>query len=88
MIDGSTLFAGTNGNGVYRSSDNGDTWKQINTGLTDNFVDALAFHDQVIFAGSSGAGGVDASMNNGDQWVLSSTGLTDPHVICLVMKLQ
>ena len=38
-----TVYAGTESNGVYRSTDSGNiTWTQVNTGLTDTSVDALA----------------------------------------------
>jgi len=37
------IFAGTIDDGVFRSSDNGDNWSQINTGLPDpEWVEALA----------------------------------------------
>ncbi len=51
-----TFFAGTDG-GVFRSSDNGDNWSPINTGLTDTDVLALAFNSNGdIFAGTNGGG--------------------------------
>src|SRR6185369_12181501 len=37
----STLYAATNSNGVYRSTDSGSTWNAINTGLTNLTVRAL-----------------------------------------------
>ena len=38
------IFAGTDGGGVFRSRDNGATWSQINTGLTNTDVRALAIN--------------------------------------------
>ena len=49
-----TLFGGAAG-GVFRSSDNGDSWSQINTGLTNTSVSALAVNSSDdIFAGTNG----------------------------------
>jgi len=51
------LFAGTRGGGILRSSDNGDTWVQVNNGLTAKDVWALIVNqDDVVFAGTSGGG--------------------------------
>ena len=33
-VSGTTLFVGTNGSGVFRSTDNGTSWKTVNTDLT------------------------------------------------------
>lgn len=46
------VFAGTNGDGVYRSTDNGLTWIQIINGLTNLYVYSLAAHqNDDIYAG-------------------------------------
>ena len=51
-INGSNIFAGTDGGGVYLSSNNGSSWAAVNTGLTDNYVNALAISGSNIFAGT------------------------------------
>ena len=38
----STLYAGTGGGGVFKSTNGGGTWGAVNTGLTDTVVFALA----------------------------------------------
>ena len=65
-----TLFAGTPG-GVFRSVDGGDTWEEINQGLTNTNVRALVVSpafaiDDTLFAGTNG--GVFRSTDRGDTW--------------------
>jgi len=71
------IFAGTAGginalrvlgDGVFRSTDNGDSWTQVNTGLTNESVGCLAINSSGhIFAGTYG-GGIFRSTDNGGTW--------------------
>ena len=46
------LFAGTMGRGVFRSTNNGDSWTDYNTSLTNLHVQSLAINSNgYIFAG-------------------------------------
>jgi photosystem II stability/assembly factor-like uncharacterized protein len=64
------LFAGTNGSGVYRSTDGGDTWIGVSNGLDNKNVLCMAIGPQgEIYAGSMYYGHVFRSSNNGDNWV-------------------
>jgi hypothetical protein len=47
------LFASTTG-GVFLSTNNGESWKAVNTGLTDTDVRALALAGTNLFAGTWG----------------------------------
>ena len=48
------LFTGVLGGGVYRSTNNGDTWMQVNNGLsTDNYLLALAANSTMLFRRNS-----------------------------------
>jgi photosystem II stability/assembly factor-like uncharacterized protein len=52
---GAYVFAGTEGDGVYRSSDHGDTWAKTdvtNTLLAQQFVFTFCTKDQALFAGA------------------------------------
>ena len=75
----STLYAGTVAEGVFRSTNGGDSWETINTGLTDLEVHALEIDPitpPTLYAGTT-ALGVFRSSNGGNSWEAINTGLTD-----------
>ena len=55
-VSGTSLFAGTSGGGVFRSTDNGASWTAASTGLTSTTVRALAVSGTSLFAGTGGGG--------------------------------
>jgi photosystem II stability/assembly factor-like uncharacterized protein len=64
--NGSTLFAGTDGGGVFRSTDNGTTWQKINDNQLAQ-TSALAASHAIVFAGIAGSE-IFRSTNNGATW--------------------
>ena len=79
------IFVGTQGGGVFRSTDNAETWTGINNGLTATNVRALAISPtDHIFAGTFG--GVFRSTDNGDHWIAVNNGLEFPFVISLAVN--
>jgi photosystem II stability/assembly factor-like uncharacterized protein len=76
------VFAGTHslmgkGGGMFRSTDNGDTWTEQNGGFTALDVNSVVISPiGHIFVGA--AGGVFRSMNDADQWSDISSGLLPP----------
>jgi len=79
------IFAGHDGAGIYRSSDNGAGWTVANTGLTNGSVNALALNTGgEIFAGTFD--GVFLSTNNGNSWTPVNTGLTNKRVRALALN--
>ena len=80
------IFAGTEFGGVFRSTDNGDIWTELNNGLTATNVSSLAINSTGhIFAGSFG-GGVFRSTDNGDTWTEINNGLTNTFVYSLAIN--
>src|SRR5215472_7332761 len=51
------IFVGTQGGGIFRSTESGETWTEVNNGLTDTNVRALAINSAGdIFAGTWSGG--------------------------------
>ncbi len=71
-----TLFVGTNGAGIYKSTDWGANWVQINNGLggATNFR-AIESKGNTLFAGGQIGTGVYRSTNFGASWTLLAGGL-------------
>ena len=54
-----TLYAGTNGFGVFKTTSGGSSWTELNTGLTNKGVHALALNPTApgdLYAGTGGGG--------------------------------
>ena len=73
------LYAGTYGDGVYRSTDNGVTWNPVNNGLTDTHIYGLAAHPTAanILLAATLEQGVFRSTNGGDSWQRTSPSGAD-----------
>jgi hypothetical protein len=76
---GTNLFAGAYPGGVFLSTNNGTNWTGVNSGLTNDAVDALLVAGGYLFAGTDG--GAFRSANNGTSW--APAGLTGISVNCL-----
>jgi hypothetical protein len=90
-VSGTNLFAGTyffppttTYGGVFLSTNNGTSWTEVNTGLTNINVYAFAVSGTNLFAGTSG--GVFLSTNNGTSWTEVNTGLTYPVAYALAVS--
>ena len=81
------IFAGTYGSGVFRSTDNGNTWTNVNNdNLRYCYVYALAINSSgYIFAGTYGSG-VFRSTDNGNTWTQINNGLTNIYVYSLTVS--
>ncbi|HUN66698.1 MAG TPA: fibronectin type III domain-containing protein [Bacteroidota bacterium] len=74
-LNGTTVFAATESDGVYRSTDNGLTWDSLNAGF-GGFKDvrSLASGGSAMYAGLD-PGGMYRSTNNGLSWDSINAGL-------------
>jgi hypothetical protein len=78
---GSSLYAGTEG-GVFLSTNNGESWFAINSGIYNQTINSILISGSTIFAGSNG--GVYITTNNGAMWYNSSYGMTNQEINSLV----
>ena len=81
------LAVGTEDDGVYISTDHGDTWTQMNNGLTTKTVYALAFapqNDAVLYAGTF-RGGIFKSSDRGNRWEAVNTNLVNLDIHALLV---
>jgi ligand-binding sensor domain-containing protein len=82
---GGHLFAGTS-KGIFRSTDDGLSWTQLNSGLTDTTVLSIAVDaDGECFAGTL-SGGVFRSTDDGASWTQTNTGLTRTSIYSLAVN--
>ncbi|PYM65198.1 MAG: hypothetical protein DME11_11110, partial [Candidatus Rokuibacteriota bacterium] len=85
-----TLYAGTSGDGVFKSTDGGTTWRAVNTGLDPRrCCFALAIDPQTpttLYASTDG--GVFKSTDGGESWGGVNTGLTNPFARALAIDPQ
>ncbi|HZL82167.1 MAG TPA: stalk domain-containing protein [Candidatus Deferrimicrobium sp.] len=92
----STLYAGSY-YGVFRSSDSGNHWTEVDTGIAGVSEDDGTLHrnvtslaadpamPMVLYAATNG-GGVFCSTDKGDHWTPMNTGLSDLHAGSLVIS--
>jgi photosystem II stability/assembly factor-like uncharacterized protein len=89
-----TVYAGTDGDGVFRSTDGGGSWGTVNAGLGSLYVSALIIDPNTpstLYAGttprplSGGGGGVFQSTNSGASWSAVNTGLIGTGVHALAI---
>ena len=91
-VSGTNLFAGTDGGGVFLTTNNGTSWTSANTGLiylVYTRVRALAISGTNLFVGIFDAGyygGIYLSTNNGTSWTHVSTGLENTDVTALAVS--
>lgn len=83
-VSGPDIYAGTEGLGIFRSTNNGLSWTAVNAGLTDLYIRAIVIKGSNIFAGTSG--GVFRSTNNGAGWNLVYVGMQSIPIYSLVVK--
>jgi uncharacterized protein (TIGR03437 family) len=79
-VTGSSLFVGTDGDGVYVSNDGGNSFAP--SGLAGKRITTLLANGINIMAGTQGDG-VYLSNNSGASWVQSNTGITNLDVTSL-----
>lgn len=78
---GNNIYLGTDGEGVFCSTNNGESWTNSNVGLTNTTVRALTVDGTNVFAGT--ASGIFLSTNNGESWTATNNGLTNTNIYAI-----
>ena len=81
------IFASSFGSGVFRSTDNGTSWLEADSGLTDKSVLHITSSGVYLFAGTM-SGGAFCSTDNGISWSKINSGLVNSNVRCFVVNGQ
>jgi photosystem II stability/assembly factor-like uncharacterized protein len=79
----STLYAGTWGSGIYKSTDGGKTWYWKSQGLENFYVSAIAVdpnNSKIAYAGTY-TGKVFKTTDGGENWFHSSTNIQDQAIV-------
>ena len=78
-FSGNTLFLSAQ-NGIYRSTDQGQTWSNVSTNLKDDISLVLRINSEGILYAGGFTSGIWRSADSGVNWTLwSQSGLTAPH---------
>jgi len=85
-VMGTMLFAGTNGGGVYRSTDGGASWMQVNHGLTEPYIETFAVSGSKLFVGTTYFTGVFLSTDSGATWATVNSGMHGSRVEALAIS--
>lgn len=84
-VNSNNIFAMTADNGVFLSTDNGESWTAVNNGLSFYNGTALVVSGNNIFAGFLGEG-IYLSNNNGTSWKSIDSGLTNKNIVALAIS--
>lgn len=77
-----TIYAATDGGGVFKTTNSGGTWVPVNSGITNAYVVALTVdpaNGQNVYAGTNG-GGIFKTINGGNSWVAVNAGLVNASI--------
>ena len=72
-VSDSSIFAGTDGDGIFVSTDNGESWVSINEGLQSKIIRTIFIYGTTIFAGTETGASITA--DNGKTWNTINSGL-------------
>lgn len=78
-----TLYAGTDGTGVFKTTNGGTSWYPVNIGLGNTRILSLGIdplQPNTVYAGTY-RGKLYKSFNGGQSWFLSSVGIQDEAIV-------
>ena len=78
---GSTIYAASLADGVYKSTNYGTSWVPVINGLTNLKAESLYAVDSTLYVGTY-YGGVFKSVDGGANWIPANQGLSNETVYC------
>lgn len=84
-VDAEHVYIGTQIGEMRRSSDGGQTWQSINSGLPDSSIFITLYQEPGLLLLCTGKG-VYRSTDNGDAWSRTGAELTGPYTCHQVMR--
>ncbi|HPN38763.1 MAG TPA: T9SS type A sorting domain-containing protein [Melioribacteraceae bacterium] len=82
-----TIYVGTLSKGMFKSTDNGFSWIEINNNLPIKQVWSVNVINGVVFIGTN-SGGIYKSTNNGESWESSNNGISNNAIIKDINKYE
>lgn len=86
----SVLYAGTQGAGVFKTTNGGTSWVKANSGISTYTVNALAINlddNDIIYAGVQGQQGVYKSTDGGSTWTAANKNIkANSNVLALAIN--
>lgn len=84
------VYAATHEHGVYRSTNYGNDWQEVNEGIEDEsgravVVDPSVSAPGIVYYGVWHGSGVYKSINGGGEWTLKDAGLLSARIYSLVV---
>lgn len=85
-VSPAAIYAGTAGSGVYMSTDGGDNWSAVNTGLTSTTINAVGTGLNSGTAFAATATGLFKSTNYGTSWINTANSFSVPDVRSILIN--
>ena len=77
-----TAYAASGVTGMYKTTDGGENWTAINTGLASTDCNCVSFAAGVLYCGTNTTGAYK-STDGGTTWTQINTGLTDLQIVSI-----
>ena len=84
VVNGNEIYSATKADGVFLSTNNGESWISVSNGLPSADVTSIAVNGNYLIAGVSGKG-LYSSTDRGENWSAVSTALKFKYVLSLAV---
>ncbi len=79
VVKNNKVYAGTDADGIFVTSDLGEHWEPLNSGLDNLTINSLCIHNNNLIAGTGA--GVYISTDNGDNWSEKNNTLSNVNIM-------